>query len=152
MLAYLVAHALAAAARVLQYLETPPYLRSTLIPGAKKDEELSLAAALPPIGAAHHLKDTEWLPYREGVVLKSEEGLGSYVDVGLDRMCHVKEVLPLKARVTVHLGAEANTQFLEAYSETMLIGQVRGQLRPLACAYSPLEAPCALPCVTFQHL
>jgi predicted SPOUT superfamily RNA methylase MTH1 len=46
---------------VLQYLETPPYLRSQLIP---KDPELAAAAELPAIQAQQHLKDSEWLPYR----------------------------------------------------------------------------------------
>lgn len=48
-------------ARVLQYLETPQYLRRELIP---MHPELRLAAALPGLEAPHHLKATEWSNYR----------------------------------------------------------------------------------------
>ena len=107
---------------------------------APKLPEFALAGALPPIGAPHHLRDDEWLPYREGVVLKSEEGVGSYVDVGLDRMVYIEEHLPLKARVTVALGPEASTRFMEAYSESMLVGKVRSLQAP-ACSEDRCNCP-----------
>jgi predicted SPOUT superfamily RNA methylase MTH1 len=70
-------------ARVLQYMETPQYLRRALIP---MHPDLRSAGRLPPLDAPHHLRASEWGRYREGVVLRSEEGAGSLVDVGLDKV------------------------------------------------------------------
>ena len=73
-------------ARVLQYLETPQYLRKALVP---VHPDLKFAGALPPLDAPHHLRATEWGPFREGVVLGSASGAGSTVDVGLDKASHL---------------------------------------------------------------
>jgi predicted SPOUT superfamily RNA methylase MTH1 len=108
-------------ARVIQYLETPQYLRKTLIP---MHPDLRLAGLLPPLDASHHLRTTEWLIYREGAVLRSEPGKGSYVDIGLDRMAHIKEVLPANTRVTLHVGESPTTEFMPDFGETMIIGKV----------------------------
>eukprot|EP00798_Chlamydomonas_sp_ICE-L_P003975 gene3975-14054_t len=105
-------------ARVLQYLETPPYLRQGLIPA---HDDLAAASTLPPMGLPHHLGQTEWEQYREGIVLRTEAGKGSFVDVGLDRMAFVKKEIPLKgSRVTLDLGAESTAIFMPEFSETML--------------------------------
>lgn len=68
----------AALARILQYLETPPHLRPTLLPTSRAWPELKAAETLcPPLLAPHHetLKAEEWRPYREGVVMRSEPGM-----------------------------------------------------------------------------
>ncbi|EFJ46563.1 hypothetical protein VOLCADRAFT_93008 [Volvox carteri f. nagariensis] len=71
------------------------------------------------------------MPYREGVVLKSEPGAGSYVDVGLDRMVWIEHELPQATRLTVHLGnLEPETRFMTPYSETMIVGKVVPPARP----------------------
>jgi len=58
-------------ARVLQYLETPPYLRKALIP---MHSDLRLAGMLPALDAPHQPRSTEWLRYREGVVVADPNG------------------------------------------------------------------------------
>jgi predicted SPOUT superfamily RNA methylase MTH1 len=68
-------------ARILQYQETPQYLRRRLIP---VHSDLRAAGALPPLDAPHHARAGEWVAWREGCVLASARGLGSVVDVGLD--------------------------------------------------------------------
>eukprot|EP00958_Prasinococcus_capsulatus_P023866 scaffold3648_cov388-Prasinococcus_capsulatus_cf.AAC.2 len=55
-------------ARVLQYLETPQYLRKALIP---RHKDLQLVGLLPPLDAPHHARKHEHVPFREGVTLKS---------------------------------------------------------------------------------
>ena len=69
---------------------------------------------------------------REGVVLKSSEGdegedaAGhAFIDVGLDRMVYCPSYLPAKARVTISLGDQPSAKFVPAYSETMVVGEVR---------------------------
>ncbi|KIZ00333.1 Uncharacterized protein MNEG_7627 [Monoraphidium neglectum] len=109
-------------ARVCQYLETPQYLRKALIP---MHPDLRLAGLLPPLDAPHHLRATEWQPFREGVVLKAEAGTGSFVDVGLDRTALVEgSLLTVNARVTLRLGESARVKFVESYGESMLLGEV----------------------------
>ncbi|GJP76468.1 hypothetical protein CLOP_g6911 [Closterium sp. NIES-67] len=51
-------------ARVLQYLDTPQYLRRALIP---LTPDLRLAGLLPPLDAPHHARMHEWPEFREGV-------------------------------------------------------------------------------------
>ncbi|KAG2433055.1 hypothetical protein HYH02_012759 [Chlamydomonas schloesseri] len=115
-------------ARVLQYLDTPPHLRPNMYPEEvlAQHPELRLVASLPVLSPPHHARpNAVWMPYREGVVLKSEAGAGSYVDVGLDRMVYLEHSLQQGARVTVHLGdMEPATRFFAAYSETMIVGKV----------------------------
>lgn len=52
-------------ARVIQFMETPQYLRRELIP---MHPDLRLAGILPPLDAPHHLRATEWQPYRYDVL------------------------------------------------------------------------------------
>ncbi|KAF1790513.1 Alpha/beta knot methyltransferase [Phytophthora cactorum] len=70
-------------ARILQYLETPQYLRRALFP---MHSDLSCAGLLNPLDCPHHLRAQEWSVYREGVVtdrpLKDKEGSHVYVVVG----------------------------------------------------------------------
>ena len=68
-------------ARILQYQETPQYLRRRLIP---VHPDLRAAGALPPLDAPHHARAGEWVAWRDGCVLASAVGAGSVVDVGLD--------------------------------------------------------------------
>lgn len=48
--------------------------------------DLKFAGVLPPLDAPHHLRSSEWGPYREGVVLSSDTASGSLIDVGLDKV------------------------------------------------------------------
>lgn len=68
--------------KVLQYLETPQYLRKKLFPISP---ELKFVGLVAPLECHHHLKQDELFPYREGVVIKRpvKENSGSWVDVGL---------------------------------------------------------------------
>ncbi|GJP46608.1 hypothetical protein CLOM_g5878 [Closterium sp. NIES-68] len=60
-------------ARVLQYLDTPQYLRRALIP---LTPDLRLAGLLPPLDAPHHARMHEWPEFREGVAGGGEGGGG----------------------------------------------------------------------------
>ncbi|EAN33612.1 putative RNA methyltransferase family protein [Theileria parva strain Muguga] len=67
----------------LRYLETPQYLRKFLFP---MDNALKFAGLQNPINAPHHLRSTEWLPYREGVVgliRKDSTNTTLYADCGV---------------------------------------------------------------------
>ena len=68
--------------KVLQYLETPQYLRKRLFPLSPL---LKNAGLLNPLECQHHLKQDEICEYREGVVLNRpiREKDGSWVDIGL---------------------------------------------------------------------
>lgn len=103
-------------AMILQYLETPQYLRKQLFP---MHPNLRLAGLLPPLDCPHHLRFEEESPYREGIVVEephytshrvNESGNTVWVNVGSREamQCRVaggaKVVLPPSgARVTVEM-------------------------------------------------
>ncbi|UKK00262.2 hypothetical protein MACK_000332 [Theileria orientalis] len=67
----------------LRYLETPQYLRKFLFP---MDPTLKYAGLQNPVNAPHHLRSSEWLPYREGVVrlIRRDSSYTSlYADCGI---------------------------------------------------------------------
>ncbi|KAK9161188.1 hypothetical protein Syun_007529 [Stephania yunnanensis] len=97
--------------RILEYLETPQYLRKSLFP---RHNSLRFVGLLPPLDAPHHLRKHEWGPFREGVTLKEKtlSSVGTYVDVGLSKNVVIEDKLEPGKRVTVamgtnrHLGAD----------------------------------------------
>lgn len=93
--------------QILEYLETPQYLRKTLI---QKHDSLRLVGLLPPLDAPHHLRKHEWGPYREGVTLKEKapSSGGTLVDVGLNKNIMINEALDPGIRVTVSMGTNRN--------------------------------------------
>jgi len=52
--------------RVLQYMETPPYLRKDLFP---MSPDLKFCGMLPPLEAPHHMRKDDNALYREGVTM-----------------------------------------------------------------------------------
>lgn len=92
--------------RILQYLETPQYLRKVLFP---RHNSLKFVGLLPPLDAPHHLRKHEWGPYREGVTLKERSSdPRTLVDVGLSKMFFIDQVLEPGRRVTVAMGTNRN--------------------------------------------
>ncbi len=79
-------------ALLLNYLETPQYLRKRLY---KLEPNLQFAGILPPLRTPHHpisgkIKDLKVGEYREGIVLsQSKEGL--LLDIGVDRSALLRE-------------------------------------------------------------
>lgn len=71
-------------ARILQYLETPQYLRKDLFP---VHQDLRYAGLLNPLDCPHHVRQDEKCPYREGVVIdrKIKYAKGSLVNAGLTK-------------------------------------------------------------------
>ncbi|KAG9151109.1 hypothetical protein Leryth_002682 [Lithospermum erythrorhizon] len=94
--------------RILNYLETPQYLRKSLFP---RHNSLRCVGLLPPLDAPHHLRKHEWAPYREGVSLKggnSSDCGGTLVDVGLSKSVTVDQTIEPGKRVTVAMGTNRN--------------------------------------------
>lgn len=103
-------------AQNLMYLETPQYLRKTLF---QKSPALRYAGLMNPLDAPHHLRATEWHPYREGCVITRPilDGGGSWVNIGLwSQDCQVDKKLPPGSRVTVKLDQAEFDENLRAYS------------------------------------
>ncbi|KAK9805844.1 hypothetical protein WJX73_006812 [Symbiochloris irregularis] len=98
-------------ARVLQFMETPQYLRKALIPMHKS---LRAAGLLAPLDAPHHVRATEWCPYREAVVLACSEGSGSVCDVGLSQHAVITDTVPEGQRITLELGEAATAASIPA--------------------------------------
>ncbi|CAL9197386.1 unnamed protein product [Musa hybrid cultivar] len=88
---------------ILQYLETPQYLRRCLFPMHKS---LKFVGLLPPLDAPHHLRKHEWCSFREGVTLEMNppNSKGTLVDVGLNKNVVIEEVLEPGKRITVAMG------------------------------------------------
>jgi hypothetical protein len=88
-------------ARVLQYLECPPYLRKNIFP---MHPDLRCVGALAPLDAANHPRSNEACPYREGLVSeKPARATGSFAVVGLPKEIPVDRTLPAGTRVTVRM-------------------------------------------------
>jgi hypothetical protein len=90
--------------RVLEYLETPQYLRRRLFP---LDEMLRYAGALPPLRIPSHkpkipMERLSVGDERDGVV--NADGT---VDIGLDRPPRLKEKAAAGSRVTVRVASTA---------------------------------------------
>jgi methyltransferase len=96
---------------LLTYLETPPHLRKTLF---GMHANLRTAGTLPSLDMPHHLRATEWCPYREGVTTSATKA-GTNVDVGLGDDYLLPGVqIPPKTRVTVRLPQDENAVEAEA--------------------------------------
>lgn len=98
---------------ILEYEETPQYLRKRMFP---LKNELRFVGLLPPLRTPHHtlIKKYSEIPeitLREGVVIKS---LGEYciVDVGLDKHLRVKGRAKLGSRVTVLINKKTNRHLI----------------------------------------
>ena len=108
-------------ARLLQYLETPPYLRRALVPrhpdlakvGALPRNNLGLAPLMP-----HHLRRHQRSRYREGVVIpdpSSESRTASALaDVGLRANVRLDRAVKVGVRVTTALDDVAEGHLLHA--------------------------------------
>lgn len=71
---------------------------------------LRTAGTLPSLDMPHHLRATEWCPYREGVVVDEKRGdkrVGSLIDLGLPEKRFLPDVeIPSKQRVTLRISSE----------------------------------------------
>jgi predicted SPOUT superfamily RNA methylase MTH1 len=92
-------------ARVLQYLETPQYLRKALFP---VHPDLKYAGLLNPLDAPHHVRAMQDSLFREGVVVKRPVALdkgsgGAWANVGLKKEVSIDRHIPSGVRVTVQI-------------------------------------------------
>lgn len=97
-------------ARILQYVETPQYLRKSLFP---MHRDLRMAGILAPLDCPHHLRFEEDSPYREGVTVDApywatdRQSIWVYTGFKNPIQCQVKgkasSQVPLGARVTVKM-------------------------------------------------
>ncbi|KAF0921081.1 hypothetical protein E2562_038465 [Oryza meyeriana var. granulata] len=87
--------------RILEYLETPQYLRRRLFPMHKN---LKFVGLLPPLDAPHHVRKHEWSEFREGVTLDGDHSMGTFVDIGLSKNVLAEQILEPGKRVTVAMG------------------------------------------------
>ncbi|MEM2429151.1 MAG: putative RNA uridine N3 methyltransferase [Nitrososphaerales archaeon] len=86
---------------LLEYMETPQYLRKKLFP---KKEELKFVGILPPLRTPHHkllkpLSQIKVGEFREGLVVKVKERL--MVDVGLSSLIPLNGSANEGSRVTI---------------------------------------------------
>jgi predicted SPOUT superfamily RNA methylase MTH1 len=93
---------------ILQYMETPQYLRRRLFP---LTPALRFAGMLPPLNTPNHptwnqLAQTRNGEYREGVVIKTDSSW-SLVDVGLERPLRIFEAIPAGKRRTFRILKES---------------------------------------------
>ncbi|XP_068660155.1 uncharacterized protein [Aristolochia californica] len=123
--------------RILNYLETPQYLRRSLFP---KHNDLRFVGLLPPLDAPHHLRKHEWAPYREGVTLneRPSNSSGTLVDVGLSKNVAVEEVMEPDLRVTVAMGT---ARHLESDSMLRVVSSSEPKEMGLYWGYKVRYAP-----------
>ncbi|KAH8739749.1 SpoU superfamily [Cryptosporidium ryanae] len=100
----------------LRYLETPQYLRKSLF---GFDNDLKYAGLQNPLDAPHHMRISEWIPYRQGAVVsgpklykgevsKEHKNNGSWVNCGLPSEVWVSTTgLAANQRVTVRMSKES---------------------------------------------
>jgi hypothetical protein len=86
---------------ILEYLETPQYLRKHLIPLKRS---LKFVGVLPPLAIpSHRPKHLKIGELREGVVRKVGPDGTCWVDVGVKALATMKAEKPVGARVTVRV-------------------------------------------------
>ena len=88
--------------RILNYAETPQYLRKRLIPLA---DDLRYAGTIPPLRTPHHPLDAENIEIgdiRVGVVVRVHEN-GSWVDIGSKRSAFMNVSMQKGERVNVRV-------------------------------------------------
>ncbi|KAG5439565.1 hypothetical protein PCANB_002141 [Pneumocystis canis] len=90
---------------LLQYIETPQYLRKILFPIHR---DLRFAGLLNPLDCPHHLRIDEDLPYREGVTLDSLKYSKVFkhctlVEAGLKQKVIIPEKIKPGVRVTLSI-------------------------------------------------
>jgi predicted SPOUT superfamily RNA methylase MTH1 len=87
--------------RILNYAETPQYLRKRLIPLA---DDLRYAGTIPPLRTPHHpdAENIEIGDIRVGVVIRVHEN-GSWVDIGSKRSAFLNVTLQKGERVNVQV-------------------------------------------------
>jgi methyltransferase len=96
--------------RVLEYLETPQYLRRRLFP---MDESLKFAGALPPLRIPSHKAKVPVESLKAGDVREGVSNGDGTVDVGLDSPLRFKSATGPGKRVTVRI-ASTNPVVAEA--------------------------------------
>ncbi|KAJ3219131.1 hypothetical protein HDU67_002464 [Dinochytrium kinnereticum] len=104
-------------ARLLQYLETPPYLRKALFPVHR---DLKFAGLINPLEAPHHMRFEDESLFREGLTLEKKYKAGSLVDCGLAREVYIDQAIKPKVRVTVQLHPSNHAQ--EKYIKGTVVG------------------------------
>ncbi|ODQ50486.1 DUF171-domain-containing protein, partial [Saitoella complicata NRRL Y-17804] len=93
-------------ARMLQWLETPSYMRKLLFP---MDHALRFAGLLPALEMPHHLRLEEDSPYREGLTIEpsvefpAPQNGGTLVDAGLRRKVVIGRKIKPGVRVTLQM-------------------------------------------------
>jgi hypothetical protein len=101
---------------ILEYLETPQYLRRHLFPLKKS---LRFAGALPPLAIPSHLpKHLKIGELRDGVVRRVGPDGASWVDIGLDALALLKSEKRRGARVTVRVCSKKPLVVEEAEPES----------------------------------
>ncbi|KAK4673839.1 hypothetical protein QC763_115450 [Podospora pseudopauciseta] len=87
---------------LLNYLETPPFMRKVLFP---IHPNLKSQGLLHGLDMPHHPHKDEWLPYREGLTLEAppRSGKGTAVDIGMPETVTISEDIPPKTRVTLKM-------------------------------------------------
>ncbi|RLF91625.1 RNA-binding protein [Thermococci archaeon] len=83
--------------KILEYMETPQYLRKYLFP---IDESLEEVGSLPPLRTPHHPTSAPVEgEIRDGFVVRSTRR-GSMIDIGLQRLAWCPIPLPVRKRMT----------------------------------------------------
>ncbi|KAG0365031.1 hypothetical protein BGZ54_006940 [Gamsiella multidivaricata] len=102
--------------RVLQYLETPLYLRKLLFP---MHRDLKFAGLLNPLDPPHHVHLDERSLYREGVVVRARDQNYSIVNCGMRKEVLIDRLVPTGSRVTVKIhGAEKDKKKMDKNAKT----------------------------------
>lgn len=106
----------------LQYLETPQYLRKHIFPITNF---LKHSGLMSPVDAPHHLRSDEWLPFREGVVIKKNSN-NIIVDVGLFSNVLVENIYNINVgtRVTILFNSDGFNNFKNKNTKNLFIGKV----------------------------
>lgn len=86
--------------KVLEYLETPQYLRRRIFP---IDEDLRFAGLLPPLRTPSHKTKVSLQELKAGEIREGVTNADGTVDVGLDRPPRLRERIAANMRVTVKI-------------------------------------------------
>ncbi|XP_022703904.1 putative methyltransferase C9orf114 homolog isoform X2 [Varroa jacobsoni] len=81
---------------ILEYLDSPQYLRKALFPMCL---ELKSVGVCPPLDATHHVRMDDKVPYREGVVTRLTPST-AWVNIGLEQSLRIDRTIKTNAQAS----------------------------------------------------
>ncbi len=117
--------------RLLEYAETPPYLKRSLF---SNHADLQVSGMLPPTDAPHHVRRGEQNTFREGCTLENDEdrkdSTSTLCNCGVEIPVEIPIALPAGIRVTVQIDNYNSVKSTTRPGTTVIMGTAVASSKP----------------------